>query len=571
MLKIIKLLCLYLLILSISNNTYSQIINSYQYENVVNTGSKTTYKNGVSKTYYIENGVSVTTSANLSNQYGKYYQIHIEIENLTGSELTFNPNSIIALMTIYKTDRKTKVVSIGSQTKGVILSAEEYIKKVKRRQNFQSALYGLAAQSNANSAGYSSSVTSTAVYGHSNTYGSVSNYYTGETVNVRGSSSGSAVGTSVTQSFNGQAAYNARKDAQRETQQFDNELYQIRTELNQDYLRVNTIEHLHRLKGSINLIFEVVDKVELLIPVNGKYYSFIYSNNQEQNKQEIIQSNTISDVSTNPKVNELFNLSKSNFNNKKFQEAINSLSEAINIEPQNIILLSTRGSMYFYQLNLKDEGIADISKAILYDTLSKNKFNNFIIRCHMYFTQRKYDLILKDADEMIKLEPNKPDGYFSRALTNSELNNNYASINDYQKIINLSKNQLKTYDNLGVVYNNMGYSYVKLEDYEKALPLINKALELLPNFSYIWGSRGQLNYKMGEYKKSISDMTTAIELVENGNDRGGLSTDPSVPYYYRALSNIKRGKAIESCFDLSKAIELGNKDAVNIFNENCKK
>ena len=570
MLKIIKLLFLNISILIISNSATSQVINSYQYENVVNTGSKTIFKNGVSKTYYIENGISVTTSANLLNQYGKYYQINIEIENLTGSDFTFNPNSIVVLMETFKTDRKTKVVSVDSQKKGLVLSADEYIKKVQRRQNFQSAMYGYAAQSNANSAGYSSSVTSTSVYGRSNTYGSVSNYYTGETVNVRSSSSGSASGTIVTKSFNGEAAYNARKDAQRETQQFNNELYQIKTELSQNYLRINTIENLQRLKGSVNIEFEKVDKVELLIPVNGKYYSFIYTNNTEQNNQEIVQNTSIIDISSNPKVNELFNQSKSNFNNKKFQDAITSLTDALKIEPENALLLSTRANLYFYQLNLKEQGIADITKAILFDTSNKYKFNNFISRCSMYFNQRKYDLILKDADEMIKLEPNKPDGYFNRALSNSELNNNYASINDYQKIINLSKNQLKTYDNLGVVYNNMGYSYVKLEDYEKALPLINKALELLPNFSYIWGSRGQLYYKMGEYKKSISDMTTAIELVENGNDKGGLSTDPSSPYYYRALSNIKRGKAKESCFDLSKAIELGNKDAVNVFNENCK-
>ena len=552
-----------------NNVIFSQVINSYQYENVVNTGSKTTYKNGVSKTYYIENGISVTTSANLSNQYGKYYQINIEIENLTGTEFTFDPNSIIALMTKFKTDSKTKVVSVGSQTKGIVLSADEYIKKVKNRQNFQSALLGFAAQSNANSAGYSSSVTSTAVYGQSNTYGSVSNYYTGERVNVRGRSSGSAVGTSVTQSYDGQAAYNARKDAQKEIQQFDNELYQIRTELNQNYLRINTIEHLQRLKGSINIVFEVADKVEVLIPVNGKYYSFIYNNNQDNNKQEIIQNNTNIEVSSNLRVKELYNQSKSDFNNKKFSDAVSSLSDAIKLEPQNSILLSARGGLYFYQLNLKEKGISDLQSSILYDTLNKNKYNNYGALCIMYLSQYNYDLLLKSAEEMIILEPNKPEGYFNRAMANSAIKNRYATINDYQKIINISKNQLKTYDNLGLVYNNMGYEYVLLEDYDKALPLINKALELLPNFSFIWGSRGELYYKIGEYKKCISDMNTAIDLVENNNDKG-FSSDPSTPYYYRALSNIKRGNSKESCLDLSKAIELGNKDAIKVLNENCK-
>lgn len=565
-----KLLFILTSIISCNILTYSQVIDSYQYDNVVNTGWKTTYKNGVSKTYYIENGISVTTSANLLNQYGKYFQVHIEIENLTGSEFIFNPNAIIALMTKYKTDKKTKVVSISSQTKGVILSAEEYMKKVQKRQNFQSAMFGYASQYNASNAGYSSSVTSTAVYGQSNTYGTINNYYTGEKLNIKGTKNSLAVGTSVTQSYNGEAAYNAMKDAQIESQKFDNELYQIRTELSQNYLKVNTIEHRQRLKGSINIQFESIDKVEILIPVNGKYYSFVYSNNKEINKEEIIQNKTISKVSENIKVNELFNQSQSDFNNKKFSNAVEQLTEALKIEPDNITLLSYRGNIYFFNLNIKEKGISDIELAISYDKLNKLKFENYLILCHMYFTLNKYEQMKKNADNMIYLEPNKPEGYFNRALANSGLKNSYATINDYQKIINLSKNQLKTYDNLGLVYNNMGYEYVLLEDYEKALPLINKALELLPNYSFIWGARGELYYKIGEYKKSIADMTTAIELVENNNNKG-ISSDPSTPYYFRALSNIKRGKIQESCYDLSKAIELGNKNAINEFNNYCKK
>ena len=112
------------------------------------------------------------------------------------------------------------------------------------------------------------------------------------------------------------------------------------------------------------------------------------------------------------------------------------------------------------------------------------------------------------------------------------------------------------------------YMNYLLEDYDKALPLINKALELLPNYSFVWGSRGELYYKIGEYKKCITDMTTAIELVESNNSKG-VSSDPSNPYYFRALSNIKRGKIQESCYDLSKAVELGNKNAEIEFNNYC--
>ena len=99
------------------NSAFSQIVNTYQFENVVNTGSKTNYKDGISKTYFIENGISITSYMNLINQYGKYYQISLELENLTGKEIVFNPDGIIALMTKYKTDRKTKIISIDNKQK----------------------------------------------------------------------------------------------------------------------------------------------------------------------------------------------------------------------------------------------------------------------------------------------------------------------------------------------------------------------------------------------------------------------------------------------------------------------
>ena len=554
---------------------FSQVINSYNYENVINTGSKTVYKDGVSKTYYIENGVSVTTSANLLKQYGKYFQIHIEIENLTGSDFLFNPSDLVALMTNYKTDKKTKVISVDNQTKGVFLSSEEYIKKVQRNQNFQSAMYGLGAYSNANSAGYSTSTTTTKVSGYSNTYGSVDNYYnnkyTGESVDVSASTYGAASGTSVTKSYNGQAAYQARKEADRETAKFDNELYQIRSELNQNYLKINTIEHRQRLKGSINLKFEDVDRIELLVPVNGKYYSFIYNNHQENTpQQQIVQNNSNFEISSNAEVVTLFNQAKSHFNNKRFQDQLSSLNDALKIEPKNSFLLSQRASLYAFQLNDKEKGLIDLDNAILVDTTNKFKFNNYLLKSSIEFVMRKYTEMNLDATEAINLQPEKIDGYFYRALAKSCLDDNYSAINDYEKVISISKKSFKQTDNLGTVYNNLGYCYLKVKDYEKSKPLLDKAVELQPNLNYVWGSLGEFYYNTGEYKKCIEAMTTAIDLVEKGNNNGGVSAEPSTPYYFRALAKIKKDKIKESCVDLSKAIELGNKEAQDVFNKFCK-
>jgi tetratricopeptide (TPR) repeat protein len=554
---------IFFLALSIQLASYGQRLDLTKYENVVSTGVRNTTKDGSVKLYYQENGISVTCSINYLNLYGKYFAINLEIENLTGKSFLFNPSDIVSYLTVFKIDRKTKIVSTKEQFKGRIVSYDDYYKKINNQQNWQSFLNAFGESYNAQMAARSTSVTTTSISGYSNSYGSIYDYYGKVPVTTNYSSRGTYGGsaTSVTNTYNGAVAYAANQIAEKKIQKFDEQLYKIKSEINQGYLKLNTIEHGERMIGTINLLYTKTDQVELLIPVNGKYYYFVFSDNPQALTKDIFIEEVLS---SNKSVNTYFKQANSKYNNKEYQGAIDILNDALKLE-ENVQLFKFRALLYEKHLNNNQAAINDYNKIINMEPLIAN---HYIERGRLYKLNKNTDKANQDFDKAISLEPKEIIGYFERALLNGELKRHEKSIADYERIIAISNSKFNATDNLGVVYNNMGYSYVQLAEYDKALPLINKALELMPNHDYVWGSRGELYYKRGEYKKAIADLTKSIDLYEKG-DTYGNNTSQSLPYFNRANSLIKLNKIKDACLDLNKAIKLGNSDAAQVSKQYC--
>ena len=324
----------------------AQVLNSSKYDNVINIGSRTIFKDGVSKTYYIENGISVTASMSIVNEYGRYYKLNLEIENLTGKEFNFNPNELIAIVSQYEVAKKTNILSVKSQEKRAFLSSEEYLQKVNNRQNLSSALNSWNKNQDAEQAGYSQTIQATKVVAAKNSYGTISDYYN-NSVDVESRSVYSGGAVSASQSYDGQAAYMAKKDAEKSIKEFDQTLYEVKSELQQGYLKINTIENRQRLTGFINLKFEEAGKLEVLVPVNGKYYSFVFSNNSQPERTPNSQVND--NVSNINEVNQLFKEARSYYINKNITEFEKSVNKAIEIEPKNYKLYQLR--IYAYTNN----------------------------------------------------------------------------------------------------------------------------------------------------------------------------------------------------------------------------
>ena len=226
------------------------------------------YKDGQAFQYYVHNGISITMQVSLDNNYGKYYTAYIAIENLTGNAFDFNPNSISATLN-----------NNGSSVNCIVLSSNEYMKKVSNRQAWSAALVGIGQSFAANQAGYSTAKTTANINAYSTRNTSISGYYGNNYGSVYGNSNtyGNATVQSTTKSYDGAANYAAQQNAQRNINNYQNQQYQIRNELNDGYLKHNTIFNEQRIIGQISVKYEGKGALIIVVPVNGEDYDFGWS------------------------------------------------------------------------------------------------------------------------------------------------------------------------------------------------------------------------------------------------------------------------------------------------------
>ncbi|MCD8313711.1 MAG: tetratricopeptide repeat protein [Bacteroidales bacterium] len=96
-------------------------------------------------------------------------------------------------------------------------------------------------------------------------------------------------------------------------------------------------------------------------------------------------------------------------------------------------------------------------------------------------------------------------------------------------------------------------------DYSEALEDMNAAVELAPDIPYIYFNLGNLHCFSGENIQAIDNFTEAIRLYPYMGDA----------YYNRGLVLIYLKDREKGCIDLSRAGELGVKDAYSVIKKYC--
>ncbi len=211
------------------------------------TARKVIYQDGYPLQFYFLNGLSVAVKISDKQQYGKYYEAFITIENGSGDQFDFDPTDITA-----------SISYLGKVQEGEVYSYNDYMSKVKRRQGWSTAFAAFAEVAAASSAGFSSSTTNAHAESSS-----------GRSISVH----------ATTTSYDGAAAYAATQNAANNLNQLSNQQYDIKNTISQGYLKMNTIFTNSRIVGFVNITaFENADdKIYLNIPVNGKVYHFEFS------------------------------------------------------------------------------------------------------------------------------------------------------------------------------------------------------------------------------------------------------------------------------------------------------
>lgn len=244
---------------------------------------------GTVYSYYLNNGIVLTAHFAKGRNYGKYYQVYLDIINDTDHSIIFNPANVEVQGYTLKNEKPT---FFALET----LAADEYDKKVRNRQAWNSFFNALGETLAADNAGTTtvSSSTTTNAYGSSHSNGS----YNGGSVSAAGVvgtagaavgvgasayagssssntySSGSATTTSSTVIHDGAIAYMAQQQASRNIAAYDNALASDRARLWENYLKINTIQSGEKYGGFFNVKFKKADGLTIKIKIDGVIYTF---------------------------------------------------------------------------------------------------------------------------------------------------------------------------------------------------------------------------------------------------------------------------------------------------------
>lgn len=239
--------------------------------------------------YYMNNGIVLTAHFAKGRNYGKYYQVYLDIINNTDHSIAFTTDNVETEGYVVK---KGKTTSFALET----LSASDYDKKVRKSQAWSRFFNALGESLAAEEAGKTTVNTTSRTTTTGDSY--TSGEYSGGSVSA-GAAVGSrsaAVGvgasayagrsysdthsskTSTTHSStvirDGAIQYMARQQAAQNIAAYDNALANDRANLWEHYLKVNTIKSGESYGGFFNIKYKKANGLIIKIKIDGVVYAF---------------------------------------------------------------------------------------------------------------------------------------------------------------------------------------------------------------------------------------------------------------------------------------------------------
>ncbi len=159
---------------------------------------------------------------------------------------------------------------------------------------------------------------------------------------------------------------------------------------------------------------------------------------------------------------------------------------------------------------------------------------------------RQFTSAVNSFTKAIENDPTNPFLYINRSTTRAEMIDFISSIdNSYQRIAIESDPA-----------NRLRSTSTRTYNYDEAIADLNAAAKLYPDLAYIYYNRGNLNALSGKFPEAFDDYSRAIEL------------NPvfAEAYYNRGLVQIYMKDTRKGCLDVSKAGELGIREAYEVLN-----
>jgi tetratricopeptide (TPR) repeat protein/S1-C subfamily serine protease len=233
--------------------------------------------------------------------------------------------------------------------------------------------------------------------------------------------------------------------------------------------------------------------------------------------------------------------------------ALVAVSEAIRLEPEDMIAVSTKAGLLFKLGDRKgavaiyDRIIAKGEKAWAYSNRGSVKSDlgdkkgaiadyDIAIRINpqlaiVYYNRGNTKLYLGDKkgaiadyDTAIRINPQYADAYYNRGNTKSDLGDKKGAIDDYDTAIRINPQDAD-------IYSNRGIGKLALGDNKGAIADLNIAIRINPQSAEAYSNRGISKLALGDKKGAIADLNIAAQLFKAQN---------KLDFYDRVMSLISK-------------------------------
>lgn len=226
----------------------------------------------------------------------------------------------------------------------------------------------------------------------------------------------------------------------------------------------------------------------------------------------------------------------------QFEDAIETLSEVIAIDPENATAYTVRGAAYAAQNNYQ-RAIDDFTRAL---AVVPYDWAVYVFRADTYANMGEPGEAMFDYDKALELNPRYIAAYQSRAAVNQSLgqadeaeldtlmvqgisqSNRGAyrdAVNTFSDVIALDggENRISAY-----AYYNQGLTFFSLEDYESAIEDFTMALEIYPNMHDSYLGRGIAHRIEGDVQRAGGDFLRRIEILESNTFEDNLTIGDAI-------------------------------------------
>ena len=231
------------------------------------------YIDGDTWKYYMKNGLRVAMTSYEVRDDGRYFMVPIVIENNSTLPVDFNTENISATLVGNSDDNQT-IEQLN------VYSADEYMQKVRRLQNWAMALNILSEGVASSGAGYSTSVTNVdATYNDNyNIKGGINAYGSTDNIQARYSANGSIYGnsylTTTTQSYDRAVAYQAHVLASDRIDFYNNFMLDKRVIKDEGYLKHSTLYPGDIISGYIYIQRKKGEGLNITLGIENALYVY---------------------------------------------------------------------------------------------------------------------------------------------------------------------------------------------------------------------------------------------------------------------------------------------------------